>query len=313
MSNKYTGILLGGAIGDILGSKCRGMGLTQIKKRGVTSVFPEDGGDYSGHTELTMALANYLVDTSGYPEEMRRTELHTGYKSVVSTSDRYYPSKTKEALVNFNDKSVGVNSDSGDVMARIAPLAMLKYRTDGYLEICLEKAIYFTHGRNRHVKDAGFIYIKLLKALATGRFVTHRDIYNYIKHHARINETIYPVIKLMWGLEDRENILENIYGREIFTTKATHCLVCAVYCFLTHFDKPQEAIVRAANMGGQHADIIAKMVGELVGAYHGIMWIPEKWSKIPGEPELIKLGQSLADLDKTSRKPTPTSDQTKNN
>lgn len=288
-SNKYSGILLGGVIGDTLGMRYQGLSLAQIKDRGIKSTFPDDK-EYSGNTELTIVLGNHLLDSP----EIDTVELHTAYKSVVSTSQHYYVEAVKSKLCDFNIESTADSLVSGDSIARLSPLAMITHNSDNHLLGHIKSAVYYTHGHNRHVIDSGFIYVKLLKALAAGRFVTYKTIYNYIKSHARRNDTIYPLIKLMGNLVDEENIVENLYGQEIHTTKATQCLVCAIYCFLAHFDKPLEAIERAANMGGINTHIIAKLVGEMVGAYHGVMWIPEKWNSPQSEVELLRLGNELS-------------------
>jgi len=61
---------------------------------------------------------------------------------------------------------------------------------------------------------------------------------------------------------------------------------------MNNFDQPEKAIIMAANMGGS-TDVIAKLVGELVGAKHGISWIPNKWSNLANKEKLIKLADKL--------------------
>jgi ADP-ribosylglycohydrolase len=53
-------------------------------------------------------------------------------------------------------------------------------------------------------------------------------------------------------------------------------LPAAFYFFLAYRDDPEEAIVRAAS-AGYDCDTVASMTGNLIGAYHGLEALPERW------------------------------------
>ncbi len=68
----------------------------------------------------------------------------------------------------------------------------------------------------------------------------------------------------------------------------------AFYCFI-RFD-PEEALIRAANVGGD-TDSIASMAGALAGAFYGTSWLPERWlSCLEGRERLSQTAERLADL-----------------
>jgi ADP-ribosylglycohydrolase/uncharacterized protein YifE (UPF0438 family) len=73
-------------------------------------------------------------------------------------------------------------------------------------------------------------------------------------------------------------------------------LPAAFWFFLAYRDDPEEAIVRAASAGFD-ADTVAAMTGNLVGAYHCLDALPERWREdLEYHDELIGLAEGLFEL-----------------
>ena len=72
---------------------------------------------------------------------------------------------------------------------------------------------------------------------------------------------------------------------------------CAIYAFLSHFNKNfEELILFAISLGGD-TDTIASMAGAMAGAYFGRCDIPEDWiDNCEGVSNMISLADSLYDL-----------------
>lgn len=58
--------------------------------------------------------------------------------------------------------------------------------------------------------------------------------------------------------------------------RAAHSVPAALWSFLSREDDPEEAIVRAVNLGGD-SDTIGAMTGALAGAFHGAAALPRRW------------------------------------
>lgn len=70
--------------------------------------------------------------------------------------------------------------------------------------------------------------------------------------------------------------------------------------FLRYGSTPEECVVRAVGFGGD-TDTIGAMAGALVGALHGVSWIPARWydnieNGQHGRDEIVGLARQLAAL-----------------
>lgn len=297
---RYAGTLLGGCIGDILGSTNEGKTFDTIRsKKSFVTTFGKNR--YTDDTELTLVLARYLAkyQTSNEDHSMVQ-EVHSMYHDVVKTSKRGYSKKTRALLSNWNHCMLaGVSETNGAVM-RISPMALIKYKSDKDLYDKIKYAIYCTHGENKDATDTAFIHVKLLIGIINQKQKTAESIYLYAKELAkRVNNpiifayltAIHPDNKKRFE-ETQWNVTKSLFGYDMFQIKAIDCFVCALVCFLYNFQKPKAALIMAANLGGD-TDTIAKLVGDLVGATYGTAWIPDEWKNPEGKDELMNIAETL--------------------
>lgn len=284
--DKYIGMLLTGCIGDVLGSTNEGMTFEQISRNGKIKNLPYKK-QYTDDSELTLILARHLI----YNDKIDSIKLHFEYQQTVKNSIKGYSSSTKKLLTYFHKFSlIGISFHNGSLM-RICPLAFMKFKNDTEMLEQIQLAFYYTHGDSKDAIDTSFLHIKTLKALLSNRF-NKKDLYRYILYHAQRNTVLFPLIKLLQYIPFVGNFTANIFGKEIFQIKAIDCFVCALYIFLNNYDNPREALLYAANLGGD-TDTIAKIVGDLSGARHGTSWIPHKWRDIENENEIIDIALTL--------------------
>jgi len=301
-NDRFIGTLLGGCIGDILGSVNEGKTFDTIRSNGFVTTFHHNR--YTDDTELTLVLARYLVKYANEQHSHSMVqEVHSMYSKIVNTSKRGYSNKTRNILSNWNHCMLANAADTNGAVMRIAPMALIKYKSDQDLYQKIKYAIYCTHGESKDAIDTAFIHVKLLISIINEKHKTAESIYRYAKEIAQRvkNSTIHAYLTMIHPdnkkrfEETQWNINKSIFGYDMFQIKAIDCFTCALVCFLYNFNKPKNAIIMAANMGGD-TDTIAKLVGDLVGATYGTEWIPAEWQNPEGKDELTTLANTLYNL-----------------
>lgn len=298
---RYIGTLLGGCIGDILGSTNEGKTYDSIRSNN-SLVTKFHNNRYTDDTELTLVLARYLAkhQTSSNEDHSMVQEVHSMYQKVVKNSRRGYSKKTRDLLSNWNHCMLANAAETNGAVMRIAPMALIKYKSDQDLYNKIKYAIYCTHGENKDATDTAFIHVKLLISIIHQKQKTAESIYLYAKELAQRvkNPTIYAYLTMIHPdnkkrfEETQWNVNKSIFGYDIFQIKAIDCFICALVCFLYNFKNPKDALIMAANLGGD-TDTIAKLVGDLVGATYGTEWIPDEWQNPEGKEELTELAKTL--------------------
>ncbi len=299
LCERYVGTLLGGCIGDILGSANEGKTYDFIRSSGLVTTFHNNR--YTDDTELTLVLARYLAkhQTSSNNHSMVQ-EVHSMYQKVVNNSVRGYSKKTRALLSNWHHCMLANAAETNGAVMRIAPMALIKYKNDKDLYDKIRYAIYCTHGDNKDATDTAFIHVKLLIGIIYQKYQTAESIYLYAKELAtRVkNSDIFAYLTLIHPdnkkrfEETQWNVSKSIFGYDKLQIKAIDCFICALVCFLYNFKSPKDALIMAANLGGD-TDTIAKLVGDLAGATYGTEWIPHEWQNPEGKEELTALAKTL--------------------
>lgn len=292
IKNKCIGMLIGGGIGDVLGSQNENLTFNEINTRGVKHLFPTSAR-YTDDTEMTLVLGQHLIEESG---TINLVKLHKSYKHAINNGSRGYSSKTRSILGNYHEFVLAGDASTNGAIMRISPLALKNYTVDCELTADIKQAIYCTHGHSKDAIDTAYVYVKILKALLINRFSTGLEIYNYMLEVAARtrNARLFPILKLTGKInfKKQESLTSQLFGFELFQIEAIDCLACAIFCFLFNFKNPQQAIIMAANCGGD-TDTIAKLTGELVGAQNGIDWIPTEWKTFEGRHQLEAMALKL--------------------
>jgi len=298
---RYIGTLLGGCIGDILGSTNEGKTYDSIRSNNNHLVTKFHNNRYTDDTELTLVLARYLANhSSSNKDHSMVQEVHSMYQKVVKNSSRGYSKNTRYLLSNWTHCMLANAAETNGAIMRIAPMALIKCKSDQDLYDKIKYATYCTHGENKDAIDTAFIHVKLLNSIIHQKQKTAESIYLYAKELAQRvkNPTIYTYLTMIHPdnknrfEETRWNVNKSIFGYDIFQIKAIDCYICTLVCFLYNFENPKDALIMAANLGGD-TDTIAKLVGDLVGATYGTDWIPDEWQNPEGKEELTELAKTL--------------------
>lgn len=309
--DKFYGVLLGGACGDILGSQTEGMTRKNIIKKYDETVNTMPVNKlYTDDTEMTLALGSYI---SQY-DTINLIDIHKTYANFMT--NKGYSLSTRNIIEKFkytDDKDFkeyilqlykGNSSHNGAVM-RISPLSLKYYDNDDQLLSDIEHSLYYTHGGSKDAVYASYLHVKVLKELLEIVEVNNHEnleskldfLFKSIMVTCSTYENLWVKMNIVnfckkYGCN---SITEELLGNEdAFQIKAIDAICCAYYIFFKYYKTPVECVKHAASIGGD-TDTIAKIVGEMCGALYGTSWIPDDWRGIENELYIVNLSKKLYD------------------
>ncbi|MCZ7384799.1 MAG: ADP-ribosylglycohydrolase family protein [Candidatus Methanoperedens sp.] len=289
LRSKYTGCMLGAAIGDALGKQNEGLGRKDILENGYVTDYGKARpgcpgeklreGQYTDDTEQMIVLAQSLIDCNGFDamdfaEKIAKWGVEAqndpARKKLVGPSSSAAISRLNSGILW---KESGSEIPSCGSAMRVAPIGLFYNNMD---EIESNAALSSIPTHNSKGAIAGAVAV----AVAVRRALCERDCIEIVKDAAgrasKYDSGLAKKIELSFEKKDTE-------PDKVFEELGTSYLVydtvpCAFYCFSRHFGAPEKAITEAVNAGGD-TDSIACMTGALCGALHGIDVFPEKWLK----------------------------------
>ena len=308
---RFVGSLLGSACGDVLGAAVEMQPRVDILRQypGLVRDFQpsERGlgfGCYTDDTEMTLALARTIL----YCGNVDGAECAAAYAAAFTPQRGYGRSATEilEALRQGADWRrtgnmffAGGSYGNGGAM-RIAPVGLLYGQLDS--SQLLEKvkaAVWMTHTHDEAIMAA------LLQARAIGLLVNADDAPEPIQFlqqllcfasESVLTRPLRQVAELLKARADADKVAET-FGCGVRSADSWPPAIWAALCYL---DDPEEAIIQAVNLGGD-TDTVGAMTGALVGALHGVDWLPPRWVERlengpNGRDELIAVAEKLADV-----------------
>lgn len=302
LENKFIGTILGGVIGDVLGSQTEGMLQDHIVKtyNGLVKYMP-DGKKYTDDSEMTLVLLRHLVKND---KKMDLVGVHAEYANEL-INNKGYSERTRMILQQIKEGNYFISkgrSDHNGCIMRIAPLGLVNFPSDKKLINEINLATYFTHADNEASITCCFLHCKMINKLITitEPSLCKKDLVKYMLELSRSYKPLFVQLNLvkhcLTSSRENVNIMYELFGKvDYFQIKAIDCLSVAMYIFFKFYDQPVFAIRYAVSIGGD-TDTIAKIVGDLMGALWGIEWIPEIWKGVENESEFISLARKLKEL-----------------
>lgn len=322
LEDKSVGTLLGVACGDILGAQVEGteaqiIAGTHTSTGGRVVDFQEEG-KYTDDTQMTIALADSLVESKGISLEHVANKYydyfqpHRGYADASITALNAIAQGLGWEVtgrVAYREGSFG----SGASM-RIAPIG-IAYRnaSDDVLHKAVVDAILCTHTHPQSV-DGAFVQAKAVSVLVKSdpaSFAGPIPLLETLLATAKtevLRSTIQKVINQVKRYEANpsDSTLASTSGDDVIGNgvAAPDAIGSSLLMFSRFWKTPEDAIINAVALGGD-TDTIAAHTGALVGALHGSKWIPKRWyDKIENDKQgrdfIIELAKKLATLDLTT-------------
>lgn len=292
-TDKFTGALLGLAVGDAVGTtlefKPRGT-FTPIDDMNGGGPFGLNAGEWTDDMSMALCLGYSLLEKEGFDaaDQMERYTkwMHEGYMSSngvcfdIGNTVRAALLKFNASGNPFSGSTEPMSAGNGSLM-RLAPVPLFYYPD-------LETAVHHaaessrtTHGAEECL-DACRYFTGLLFAIFNGE---PKDV---VLKRPLVSPTT-PKIQAIANGDYLSKPMSAIKG----SGYVVDALEASLYCF-AKTDTYRDAILMAANLGDD-ADTTAAICGQLAGAFYGKSGIPAEWLEkcvMVEEIEQLALGLS---------------------
>ncbi|SFI88142.1 ADP-ribosylglycohydrolase family protein [Brevibacillus centrosporus] len=291
---KYTGSLLGLAIGDALGATvefCKPGTFEPVREivgGGVHKLAP---GEWTDDTSMALCLAESLLQTNGFnPTDQMKRYVKWFREGYLSSKDHCFDigNATRDALLSFektgrpyagstNPWSAG----NGSIM-RLAPVPLFYVEDPALaLEMCALSSAT-THAA-KNAMDAcvyfGGLLLGALRGESKERLLA--DFYSPIENGSFFEEMtpeLSAVARGSYKQKDASHIKGSGYVVE--------SLEAALWAF-HHSSSFDEGLLLAVNLGDD-ADTTGAVYGQLAGAYYGMEGLPPRKCAIIKNRKLIE-------------------------
>jgi len=306
LADRFAGCLLGAAVGGAFGMPLEFLSrhdIWDIYGGPVVDMLPPGRGRYNDNTRLMIALAQAITE-AGFPDPYaiadKFAELYRSSGNNRMPGCACIEACARLAQGEYWDRAGSDSADNG-AATRIMPIALMYHGDIGrMLEFAREQSI-ITHKDRRAVEGAQLI------ALAIDYLLDRRDpafLIDYLLAYAAADE-IKGQLDRVKRLISEDGVPCKIAEGLGTSGYIVHTLGVALYSFLKCPDDLAQAVVIAANAGGD-ADGAACITGALAGAYNGEKAIPPDWLKDLENRGLIEdLARRLYDMYLVPYKPVP--------
>ena len=311
LSSRFTGCLLGLAVGDALGLVSENLSRAAIRKRfgqlDRYQMYP--GRAYvSDDTEQALALATSLAERGRFDARDFARRLRRWFWTLPPFIGLATARACLKMSLGFGPSRSGVNSAGNGSAMRVAPLGLFFCDRREELIRAAEESTRPTHTHPRAV--AGTVVVAVAVAELAGRGLDDLDAKDFLgkleetarRYDAPMAEGTERVARLLTADPDQALDLLGTSGYVLHTVPA------ALYCFLRSPGSFRDTVSLAASAGGD-TDTIAAIAGALSGAFNGSEGIPVEWRKglerAPGAGRASYIYTVAARLHQASRTGAP--------
>lgn len=298
LRRKYTGCMIGAAIGDALGKQNEGLSRKDILSRGYVTDYGDAlpgcpgeklrAGQYTDDTEQMIVLARSIIECGRFDAgdfAMRIGKWGADARNDPARSSLIGPASSA-AIARLNSgiswEESGSDIPSCGSAMRAAPIGLF-YKDLDDVESNAAISSVPTHKNKGAIAGAVAVAIGVRCALAG---MDCLEIIKYASARAsNYDSELGKKIELSFNKKD--STPGDVFA-ELGTSYSVYETVpCALFCFSRHSGEPEKAIIEAVNAGGD-TDSIACITGALCGALHGIGSFPGKWVKGLENSEMIE-------------------------
>ncbi|MHC1599697.1 MAG: ADP-ribosylglycohydrolase family protein [Candidatus Methanospirareceae archaeon] len=278
LKSKFTGALIGTAVGDALGAPVEGWSMEQVR-----SAYSEGNGwkmsygRYTDDTEMMIGVAESLIKNKGFNGvDMARTFIRN------YDAKRGYGPGSKEALKRIREgesweeasrKLFGGNGSYGNGAAmRIAPIGLFYYDSAEALREIAYKSSNITHSHELGKEGAALQAFAVALAVRGQKEGMLPGLKEFVQ-----NNVYKEKIRRIEVLLDKDATKKEIIAKLGNGMAAFDSVPTAIYSFL-RADSFEDAVIYAISLGGD-TDTIGAMTGAISGAYYGDGTIPSEWTE----------------------------------
>jgi poly(ADP-ribose) glycohydrolase ARH3 len=305
--SKFLGCLIGAAIGDALGARWEGSGMSRSED--IVSLAEKlEQLIYTDDTHMTIGIAESLIVNRGFDgEHMAQTfiknyeaEPWRGYGPGPPRIFRMI--KSGEAWDSAVNKLYRGGSFGNGSAMRVAPVGLLYSRNLEKLREVAYRSSSIAHSHKLGKEGAALQACAVALAINTpadediDREAFLSSLQNFIRDQL-YKEKVARIRELL-GRQDKENVVAML-GNGI---EAPRSVPTAIYCFLRQPQSYKDTVIYAISLGGD-TDTIAAMAGAISGAYLGMEAMPsEWWAKLENREYVEDLAEKLWQIATCSEK-----------
>jgi len=296
---KFMGCLVGTAIGDALGARREGGGMSRSED--IVSLAEKlEQLIYTDDTHMTIGVAESLVENKGFDGEHMAQSFIKNYEAEPWRG--YGPGPPKifgmirsgEAWDSAASKLYPGGSFGNGSAMRVAPVGLLYSRNLEKLRKIAYQSSAITHSHELGKEGAALQACAVALALNTpsdediDREAFLSRLQNFIQN--QLYKDKVTRIRELPGEQDKAKVIA-VLGNGI---EAPRSVPTAIYCFLRQPQSYKDTVIYAISLGGD-TDTIAAMAGAICGAYLGIEAIPSEWrAKLENREYIESLAENLA-------------------
>lgn len=298
LKNKYTGCMIGAAIGDALGKQNEGVRREEILKAGYIKDYgraPKGSigeklraGQYTDDTEQMLVLAQSLIACNGFDAADFATSIAKWGVEVRNDPARspFIGPSSSYAIEKLNSgiswKESGSDIPSCGSSMRVAPIGLF-YDSLEKVESNAVLSSIPTH------KSKGAIAGAVAVAVAVRSAIEGDDRSGIMRKTCEraSNHDIDLAAKIKVAYESRNELPDMVFARLGTSYYVYDTVPSAFYCFFRYFEEPEMAVIESVNAGGD-TDSIGCITGALCGALHGIGCFSKKWIKGLENKDLVE-------------------------
>jgi poly(ADP-ribose) glycohydrolase ARH3 len=294
--SKFTGSLIGTAIGDSLGSRFEG-----------ATGFPnatELGRRYTDDTAMTIGVAESLIEHKGYDywsmaDRFIKNYEHEPWRRYGSGPPRIFRMMQSGRLgFGMLDRDIFPGGSFGNGAAmRVAPVGLLYHDDPRLLREVAYHTAGITHSNELALEGAAVQACAVaLATLADPQNINRKEFLGALRMFTLpgpYQEKLKMIIKFLDDPPGREEIVKAL-GNGV---EALNSVPTAVYSFLLN-PGFEAAVVYAVSLGGD-ADTLGAMTGAIAGACYGSGGIPARWvEEVENRDYIERLAKQLWEVKK---------------
>ncbi len=306
---------MGAMTGDALGMPFEGLSGLVIRARYdfVRDMQPArlERGSYTDGTEMMIGLAEGLLDSPGRLD-LDRVALHfrenynpkRGYDQNTSTILEA-TSKGMSWRDAVKSLSFPEGSYANGAAMRVAPIVLAFFSNPKEMvRAAAQQAEVTGHTHPLGRFGACLLATTLRRAIVRGAQKIDFDVEDFLRNLKINNQTEYKEA-LSWIAQNLSASPEQASQHLGTDGVASNSVSIALWSFFSVPDNPEEALLRAINLGGD-TDTIGAMTGALAGAYHSSTALPQRWLQAledngKGKSYVIDLADKLLDVGLTKK------------
>lgn len=287
LRGRYTGCMVGAAIGDALGKQNEGRSRYDILKKDLIKDYGKaqagcpgenlGAGQYTDDTEQMLLLARSLIECGGFDAgDFASRIARWGADALADPLRRKLVGPSSSAAIKRLNSGVGWKESGSSLPScgsamRVAPMGLF-YRNLEEVETNAVLSSIPTHNSSGAI--AGAVAVAVGVRCAIDRMELPEIIKESSTRASKYDEGFGNKIVISFEMRDEDP--DEVFVRLGTSYLADETVPSAFYCFSRYFDEPEKAIIEAVNAGGD-TDSIACITGALCGARHGIGAFPERW------------------------------------